>query len=105
MTTHKTLRGPRGAMLLDRNEFMTGINKTIFPVTNSGPHLNKIAATGQALLEILGQKEYPDKIDFKTYSQNILHACKALENGLATGGLTVISPTGNHLCLVKLPTK
>ena len=103
MTTHKTFRGPRGAMLFAKQEFMPTINKTIFPGTSGGPHLHQIAATGQALLEILGEDQYPDKRSFKDYSQAVLDTCRALEKGAASAGLTVISPTQNHLCLLKLP--
>ncbi len=121
MTTHKTFRGPRGAMLFAKNHIpsylehhfselekmpksLIGlVNKTVFPGTSGGPHLNQMAAIGQSLLEILGEDEYPDKLDFKTYSQNVLDTCKAMEEGLVEGGVEVVSPTQNHLCLVKLP--
>lgn len=103
MTTHKTFRGPRGAMLFAKNEHMPAINKTIFPGTSGGPHLHQIAATGQALLEILGEEQHPDGHSFKDYSQAILDTCKALENGAAEQGLEIVSPTQNHLCLIKLP--
>lgn len=103
MTTHKTMRGPRGAMLFAKKDHIDAINRTIFPGTSGGPHLHQIAATGQALLEILGEDQYPDKISFKDYSQNVLDTSKALETGLKDSGLTVISPTQNHLCLVRLP--
>jgi glycine hydroxymethyltransferase len=98
MTTHKTFRGPRGAMLFAKKDHIGAINKTIFPGTSGGPHLHQIAATGQALLEILGEDQYPDKRSFKDYSQAVLDTCKALEQGAAGAGLTQ-----NHLCLVKLP--
>lgn len=116
MTTHKTLRGPRAAMLFAKNylprhyapigketSLIGLIDKTIFPGTSGGPHVNKIAAIGQALLEILGEDEYPDKVDFTSYSQNVLETCAVLEQSLADGGLEVVSPTQNHLCLVKFP--
>ena len=103
MTTHKTMRGPRSAMLFAKEEHMKAINRTIFPGTSGGPHLHQIAATGQALLEILGEDDYPDKVPFNTYSQAILDTCRALEAGCAEAGLTVISPTQNHLCLLRLP--
>ena len=105
MTTHKTFRGPRGAMLFAKKQYIKDINKTVFPGTSGGPHLHQIAATGQALLEILGEDSHPDKLDFKTYSQNVLDTCKALENSLLKNGLEIISPTQNHLCLIKLPTE
>src|SRR5664279_3890522 len=103
MTTHKTFRGPRGAMLFAKTELLPAINKTIFPGTSGGPHLHQIAATGQALLEILGEDQYPDGRSFKDYSQAVLDTCKALEQGASDAGLKVVSPTQNHLCLVKLP--
>jgi glycine hydroxymethyltransferase len=103
MTTHKTLRGPRGALLFAKKEYITDINKTIFPGTSGGPHFHQIAATGQCLLEILGEDGYPDGIDFVTYSQLVLDTCKAFENRLKLHGLEVISPTQTHLCLIKLP--
>lgn len=103
MTTHKTMRGPRGAMLFAKHLHMPAVNKTIFPGTSGGPHLHQIAATGQALLEILDEAVYPDGRNFIDYSEAILATSKALENGLATAGLEIVSPTQNHLCLVRLP--
>ena len=116
MTTHKTLRGPRGAMLFAKNtlpeyveintkakSLIEMVNKTIFPGTSGGPHFQQIAAVAQSCLEILGEEKYPDKVSFKTYSQNVLDNTKSLENGLGDNGLKVISPTQNHLCLIKLP--
>ncbi|HEX7259948.1 MAG TPA: serine hydroxymethyltransferase [Candidatus Saccharimonadia bacterium] len=103
MTTHKTMRGPRGAMLFAKNDYIGDINKTIFPGTSGGPHLQQMVAIGQSLLEILGEDKYPDGIDFKTYSQTVLDTSKALEDGCKEGGLGVVSPTENHLCLIKLP--
>jgi glycine hydroxymethyltransferase len=120
MTTHKTFRGPRSAILFAKNyipEYFVSlgstkkppkslieiINKTIFPGTSGGPHLNQIAGVGQACLEILGEDTYPDKIDFKTYSQNILTNCKSLETSMKNNGLEIVSSTENHLCLIKLP--
>ncbi len=103
MTTHKTFRGPRGAMLFAKEEHMKAINRTIFPGTSGGPHLHQIAATGQALLEILGEDDYPDHRDFKTYSQAIIDTNHALEQGIGETGLQIISPSQNHLSLIKLP--
>jgi len=103
MTTHKTMRGPRGAMLFAKERYIEQINRTIFPGTSGGPHMHQIAATGQALMEMTGEDKYPDGVPFKTYARRILGTCKALENALAQNGLEIISPTQNHLCLVKLP--
>lgn len=103
MTTHKTLRGPRGAMLFAKKTYIEAINKTVFPGTSGGPHMHQIAAVGQCLLEILGEDQYPDGINFKAYSQNVLDTAKALESGMAKAGLQIISPTQTHLNLVRLP--
>ncbi len=102
-TTHKTLRGPRSALIFAKNEYMPALNKTIFPGTSGGPHLNQIAAVGQSLLEILGEDDYPDKKPFKAYAQQVIINTKALENGLIESGAEMVSLTQNHLCLVKLP--
>ena len=87
MTTHKTMRGPRSAMLFAKKEHIGIINKTIFPGTHGGPHLHAIAAVGQSLLEINGVDQYPDGRDFITYSQAVIDTTKALEQGLAAAGL------------------
>ncbi|MBA3679256.1 serine hydroxymethyltransferase [Candidatus Saccharibacteria bacterium] len=104
-TTHKTLRGPRSALIFAKNEYMSALNKTIFPGTSGGPHLNQIAAVGQSLLEITGEDVYPDKIDFKQYMQNVLQNTSSLETGLIEVDQEVVAATQNHLCLVKLPEK
>lgn len=103
MTTHKTFRGPRAAMLFFKKEYETIVNKTVFPGTSGGPHFNKIAAIGQACLEILGEDTYPDGRTFLDYSKDVLRQTKLLENSLADSGLQIISPTETHLLLVKLP--
>lgn len=102
-TTHKTMRGPRSALIFAKQEYIGAINKTIFPGTSGGPHLNQIAAVGQSLLEILGEDEYPDKKPFSDYSKEVIANTKALENGLLEAGAEMVSPTQNHLCLVKVP--
>jgi len=103
MTLHKTLRGPRGAMVFAKNEWMPKLNKTVFPGTSGGPHLQTIAAALQCLDEILGVEKYPNGINFIDYTKSVIKNCVALENGLKAGGLEIISPTQNHLCLAKLP--
>ncbi len=103
MTTHKTMRGPRGALLFFKKTYEQIINKTIFPGTSGGPHFHQIAATGRALEEILGVETYPDDVSFVDYSKAVIANTKALENGLADAGIEIISPTQTHLCLIKLP--
>lgn len=125
MTTHKTFRGPRGALLFAKNylpsytnltnlekkitskkevsSLIELVNRTVFPGTSGGPHFNQIAAVGQACLEILGEDNYPDNISFLEYSKSVIRNTKSLENGLKSSGLEIIAPTENHLCLVKLP--
>lgn len=102
-TTHKTLRGPRAAMVFAKREYLKSLNQTVFPGTSGGPHLNQIAATGQALLEVLGEDTYPDNRSFQDYSKQVIANSQALEQGLADGGLDIVSPTETHLTLVKLP--
>ncbi|MFO0862531.1 MAG: serine hydroxymethyltransferase [Candidatus Saccharibacteria bacterium] len=102
-TTHKTLRGPRSGLLFARKEYMPAINKTVFPGTSGGPHLNQIAAVGQSLLEVLGEDAYPDKILFGKYIENVVKNAKALETGLKKAGVHVSTPTSTHLVLAKLP--
>lgn len=102
-TTHKTLRGPRAAMVFAKQEYLKSLNQTVFPGTSGGPHLNQMAATGQALLEVLGGDTYPDNRSFQDYSKQVIANSQALEQGLADGGLDIVSPTETHLTLVKLP--
>lgn len=103
MTTHKTFRGPRAAMLYFKKEYEKIVNQTVFPGTSGGPHFNKIAAIGQACMEILGEDEYPDGRDFKTYSKDVIRQTKLLENTIASAGLKIMSPTQTHLMLCVLP--
>ena len=102
-TTHKTLRGPRSALIFAKHEYMPAINKTIFPGTSGGPHLNQIAAVCQSLLEVLGEDEYPDKVPFVEYTKRVIENCKLLERGLVESGINMVMPTQNHLCLIELP--
>jgi glycine hydroxymethyltransferase len=116
-TTHKTFRGPRGALIFAKNtipNYLQGIegksmidiiNKTIFPGTSGGPHFATIAGIGQACLEILGEDNHDNGDNYKEYTKQILLNTKALEKGLSEGGLTIISPSQNHMTLVKLPAQ
>lgn len=103
LTTHKTLRGPRGALVFARRQHLEQLNKTVFPGTSGGPHLHQIAATGQALLEVLGEDTYPDSRGFKAYIKAVRSTTKALEVGLAASGLAIVTPTETHLTLIRLP--
>lgn len=104
-TTHKTLRGPRSALLFAKKEYIDSINKTVFPGTSGGPHLNQIAAVGQALIEVSGEDVYPDKLPFNKYIDAVLNNAKSLEDGLIDEGIEIVSNTQNHIVLVKLPEK
>lgn len=95
-TTHKTLRGPRGGMILSKEKFGPAINKAIFPGTQGGPLMHTIAAKAVCFGEAL-------KPEFKAYQQAILNNAKALANGLLSRGVDLVSDgTDNHLMLVDL---
>lgn len=93
-TTHKTLRGPRGGMILCKEEFAKKIDKYIFPGIQGGPLMHVIAAKAVALGEVLQD-------EFKTYSQNIINNAKRLAEKLKEEGLNLVSGgTDNHLILI-----
>ena len=93
-TTHKTLRGPRGGMILCREEYAKAIDKAVFPGTQGGPLMHVIAAKAVCFGEAL-------KPEFKTYQQQILDNAKALENRLRERGVRMVSGgTDNHLLLL-----
>jgi glycine hydroxymethyltransferase len=93
-TTHKTLRGPRGGLILCREEFAKDINRSVFPGEQGGPLVHIIAAKAVAFGEALRE-------DFKTYQQQILDNAQALANELKNQGLRLVSGgTDNHLILV-----
>jgi len=93
-TTHKTLRGPRGGMILCKEEFGKKIDKSIFPGIQGGPLMHVIAAKAVAFGEALDDS-------FKTYAQNIIDNAKRLADKLQSEGLTLVSGgTDNHLLLV-----
>ncbi|MBB5324001.1 glycine hydroxymethyltransferase [Anoxybacillus tepidamans] len=95
-TTHKTLRGPRGGMILCKEEFAKQIDKAIFPGIQGGPLMHVIAAKAVALGEALGDS-------FKTYAQNVVNNAKRLAEALVSEGFTLVSGgTDNHLLLVDL---
>lgn len=94
-TTHKTLRGPRGGIILTNNsEIAEKINKTVFPGIQGGPLMNTIAAKAQCFYEAL-------KPEFKVYQQQVLKNIKALSDTLKKEGFKIISDgTDNHLILI-----
>ena len=97
-TTHKTLRGPRGGMILSSEEFAKEykLNKAIFPGTQGGPLMHVIAAKAVCFKEAL-------QPEFKTYQENIVKNAKALSEGLIKRGIDVVSGgTDNHLMLLDL---
>ena len=95
-TTHKTLRGPRGGMILCKEALAKQIDKAIFPGTQGGPLMHIIAAKAVALGEALTD-------DFKAYQRQIVKNAKVLSEALMTKGLTLVSGgTDNHLMLLDL---
>ena len=95
-TTHKTLRGPRGGMIMCKEEFAKAIDKSIFPGTQGGPLMHIIAAKAVAFGEAL-------KPEFKVYQQNIVSNAKTLADGLLAEGFDLVSGgTDNHLMLCDL---
>lgn len=93
-TTHKTLRGPRGGMILCKEEFAKKIDKSIFPGIQGGPLMHVIAAKAVSFGEVLQD-------DFKTYASNIIANANRLAEGLKKQGLTLVSDgTDNHLILI-----
>lgn len=95
-TTHKTLRGPRGGMILCKEEFAKKIDKSVFPGIQGGPLMHVIAAKAVALGEALQDS-------FKQYIENVVLNAKVLADSLIEEGLTIVSGgTDNHLLLVDL---
>jgi glycine hydroxymethyltransferase len=95
-TTHKTLRGARGGMILCREEFAKKVNSRVFPGMQGGPLMHAIAGKAVALGEAL-------QPEFGEYARNIVANCKVLADGLLEGGLDLVSGgTDNHLILVDL---
>ena len=95
-TTHKTLRGPRGGMIMCRAEYAKAIDKMIFPGIQGGPLLHVIAAKAVALKEALSR-------EFKEYQKRVIANAKKLADGLIKRKFKIISGgTDNHLMLVDL---
>ena len=98
-TTHKTLRGPRGGMILAREEFAKKINSAVFPGSQGGPLMHVIAAKAICLKEAM-------KPEFRQYAKNIVSNAQALANALLARGFALVSGgTDNHLMLVDLRSK
>lgn len=98
-TTHKTLRGPRGGLILCRKEFAKQIDKAVFPGTQGGPLMHVIAAKAVAFKEAL-------KPEFKDYQYQVVKNAKKLAQELSSKGFRIVSGgTDNHLMLIDLKNK
>ena len=98
-TTHKTLRGPRSALILTNDELARPIDRAVFPGTSGGPHMHTIAAKAVALREAATP-------EFAAYAAQIVANAKALAEGLQREGLRLVSGgTDNHLMLVDVGVK
>jgi len=98
-TTHKTLRGPRGGIILCKEKYQKEIDKAVFPGTQGGPLMHVIAAKAVAFKEALSP-------DFKIYQQQVLHNAKNFASALSNLGFSIVSGgTDNHLLLVDLRSK
>ena len=98
-TTHKTLRGPRGGMIMCKEKFARAVDKTIFPGIQGGPLMHIIAAKAVAFKEAM-------KKDFKTYQKQVVKNARALAAELQKKGFKIISDgTDTHLMLVDLTNK
>lgn len=93
-TTHKTLRGPRGGMILCKQAFASAVDKAVFPGIQGGPHMNIIAAKAVAFGEAL-------RPAFKTYAKQVLKNAKVLEKEMTKRGYQVLfGGTDNHMIMV-----
>lgn len=93
-TTHKTLRGPRGGMVLCRKEYAAALDKTVFPGMQGGPLMHIIAAKAVCLHEAMQSQ-------FRDYAEAVIRNCKVMADKLQAGGLRIVSGgSDNHLLLV-----
>ena len=98
-TTHKTLRGPRGGMILCKEEFAKKINKAVFPGIQGGPLMHIIAAKAVGFKEVMTD-------EFKNYQEQVVKNASVLANSLMEKGMDIVSGgTDNHLMLVDLRNK
>lgn len=99
MTTHKTLRGARGALIFCRNEYAKQIDRSVFPMYQGGPHLNNIAGIAVALKESM-------TTEFKHYAKQTIINAKVLSEELKTYGFKIVSGgTDSHLMVVDVTSK
>jgi glycine hydroxymethyltransferase len=93
-TTHKSLRGPRGGMILCKKEHAKGIDQSVFPGLQGGPHMNQVAATAVTL-------KLASEAPFKAYAAQVLKNAKALAAELTNAGLHLVTGgTDNHLIVI-----
>lgn len=98
-TTHKTLRGPRGGLILSKEKFAKDIDRAVFPACQGGPHVHAIAALAVALHEAAQPA-------FKTYAQNVVDNAAAMAEAFQERGYRLVTGgTDNHLLLVDLTPK
>jgi glycine hydroxymethyltransferase len=95
-TTHKSLRGPRGALILCKQELARDIDRTVFPGIQGGPHLAAVAAKAVCFREAM-------QPEFRIYQQQVVNNARALAEALTRGGMKLVSGgTDNHLLVIKL---
>lgn len=95
-TTHKTLRGPRGGMIMSKERFKEKIDKSVFPGNQGGPLMHMIAAKAVCFKEVLEE-------EYGVYIKDVINNCKTLAEGLMNNGMKLVSDgTDNHLLLVDL---
>ena len=93
-TTHKSMRGPRGGIIMCRGQFRKAIDKSVFPGLQGGPHMNQVAATAVAL----AKAQQPE---FRQYCQQVLANAQALARTLLDGGAELVTGgTANHMMVV-----
>ena len=93
-TTHKTLRGPRGGMILTKKDFRRKIDQSVFPGLQGGPHMNQVAAVAIALGKAL-------RPDFQEYARQVLVNARALADALMAGGADLVTGgTENHMMVL-----
>jgi glycine hydroxymethyltransferase len=98
-TTHKTLRGPRGAVIMSKDKYASAIDKAVFPGMQGGPHENAIAAIAVTMKEV-------NSASFRKYAAQVVQNCKALARALQDFGFKLVSGgTDNHLILMDLTNK